>query len=627
VTDLDLDDLLNVRVTSPAKKDQAITDVPAAIYVIRENDVKRTGATSIAEALREVPGVHVGRTNAGTWAISARGFNDNLANKMLVLIDGRSVYSPLHSGVYWDVQDTFLEDLDRIEVIRGPGGTLWGANAGNGVVNVITKNAEDSQGWLITGGGTEDRGFGGARYGFKASEDVAIRVYAKYADHDNAVQGADPSRTAFDSWWMARGGFRADWKAGHDDRVTFMGDYYEGLVKERLTNPLLTAPFIEGIDNRMDVRGGDVLLRWQHDINPSSNISAQLYYDCTFRAEALFLDVLHTVDLDVQHRFSPLDGHDVVWGLGYRIYRSLTNGSFAFNVTPEERSDDVASAFVQDDITIVKDRLRLALGSKFEYNDYSGFEYQPSARVTWTPDAHHTAWGSVSRAVRTPSIIDDDGRLTPVVLGGGLPIAFSIFGNHEFQTEHLLAYEAGYRTRPVEAVSIDAALFYNRYDRLRSGEVGTAFLEANPPPVHAVIPVNLRNGLHGETRGVEVAVAVQAATGWLLQGNYTYLHMNVNDTPTNQREPCQQAWVRSAMDLPWNLSFDVIARYVGDLLTFDVEEYVEADVRIAWQDEAKRLEAAIVGQNLVHPSHAEFQVAGQRSDIQRGIYASLTWRF
>ncbi|HLY09270.1 MAG TPA: TonB-dependent receptor [Planctomycetota bacterium] len=628
MTELDLDDLLNVRVTSPAKKEQPLTDVPAAITVIRENDVKRTGATSIAEALRGVPGLDVAQTNSNTWAISARGFNDNLANKMLVLIDGRSVYSPLHSGVYWDVQDTFLDDLDRIEVIRGPGGSLWGANAVNGVINVITKSAEESQGWLVTGGGgTEERAFGGARYGFKASDDVAVRVYAKYNERDNARMGTDDSKAAYDGWWMSRGGVRADWKAGHDDKVTFMSDYYEGNVKESVSEALLVAPFAETLNHRMDVRGADAILRWQHEFGPSSSFTAQVYYDYTLREEAVFRDALHTVDLDLQHRFSPLSGHDVVWGVGYRIYRSLTDGTFVFNVTPANRTDDVTTAFVQDDITIVQDRLRVALGSKFEYNDYSHYEYQPSARVTWSPDEQHTAWGSVSRAVRTPSIIDDDGRLTPVVAGGAVPIAFSIFGDHGFRTETLLAYEAGYRTRPLEALSIDLAVFYNSYDNVRSGVVGTPFLETEPAPLHAVIPINLANGLQGQTRGAEVAVAVQAAAGWLLRGSYTYLHMNMNDSPTNHQSPRQQAWVRSAMDLPWNFSFDVTARYVGDVQAYQVEEYAEADVRIAWQDSAKRMEAAVVGQNLVHPSHAEFQTAAQRSEIQRGVYASLTWHF
>lgn len=628
VTDIDLDDLLKVHVSSPAKKKQALTDVASAITVLRGDDLRRMGVTSIPEALRAVPGFHVARNKSSVWVVSPRGFSDELSNKLLVLIDGRSVYSPLHSGVYWDVQDVFLEDVDRIEVVRGPGGTLWGANAINGVVNVITKPAGETQGGLVTvGGGTEDRVISGARYGFKAAEDVDVRVFAKYAQRDDALDGGDPRHRAYDGWTLAHAGFRADWKAGDRDRVTFSSDYYDGQVKEQVDNASLTLPNPERVRNRMGVRGANALARWERTFDPASSLSVQLYYDYTYRDEVDLRDLQHTGDLDFQHRFTPTEANDVIWGVGYRIYRSVTDGSFVFNFTPQSQTDDVISAFVQDDITIFKDRLHFIIGSKFEHNDYSGLEYQPSARLAWTPADNHMGWASIARAVRTPSIVDVNARLTPAVVSGPVPIAFSIYGNDDFQTETLRSAEAGYRWRPVEPLSIDVAGFLNYYDRIRTGSVGTPFLETSPGPVHAVVPVNLENGMHGQTRGVEVAINLQAASWWLIQTNYTHLHMNMNTGDTNRRSPHAQVWLRSAMDLPGNFFVDATARYVSGLPAFDLKSYVEAELRLAWRDPARRFEAAIVGQNLVHKSHPEFDVESKRSEIQRGVYASLTWRY
>ncbi len=629
VTDIDLDDLLKVHVISPARKEQAVTDVPAAVTVLRDEDLRRLGVTTLPEALRAVPGFHVGRNQSSVWAVSPRGFSDELSNKLLVLVDGRSVYSPLHSGVYWDVQDLFLEDVDRIEVVRGPGGTLWGANAINGVVNVITKPAGETQGVLLTGGGgTEERAFGGARYGFKASDDVDVRVFAKYAQRDDALDGVDPTRRAYDGWNIAHGGFRADWKAGAEDKVTFSADYYEGQVKEQIQNAILVAPFSETLRNRMDVKGANALGRWERSFGPTSSLSVQMYYDYTFRDEAVFKDELNTGDLDVQYRFTPIEANDLVVGAGYRIYRSATRGTFSFNVTPQGHTDDVISAFVQDEILMIKDRLRFTIGSKFEQNDYSGFEFQPGARLAWTPAENHMGWASITRAVRTPSIIDVDGRLTPTVIGGGpFPVAVSILGNDDFQTETLRSAEAGYRWRPAEPLSLDLAGFLNHYDRIRTGSIGTPFIETDPPPLHAVVPVNLENDQHGQTRGVELAANLQAASWWLVQTNYSYLHMNMNQGDTNRRSPHQQVWLRSAFDLPGNFQVDATARYVSGLPAFDLKSYVEAELRLAWHDRERRVEAAIVGQNLAHKSHPEFDVETKRSEIQRGVYASLTCRF
>ena len=637
VTDLDIDDLVKVRVTSVSRKEQILTDVPAAVYVIRQEDLKRSGATSIAEALRAVPGLDVARPLSNTWAISGRGFNSTSANGLLVLIDGRSVYSPLHSGVFWDVQDTFLEDIDRIEVVRGPGATLWGANAVNGVINVVTKSAEETQGVvLLAGGGTEERAFGGARYGFKAADDVYVRSYVKYFSREEGLNGLNTDQDAYDELWMARTGFRSDWKAGEHDRVTFLSDLYEGQSQASGNAASLTSPFSIPFRERVNVRGADFIARWNHTIDPTSDLTLQAYYDYNSRLESIFGYVLHTVDLDFQHRFRLFGDNEINWGLGYRAYWSDVHDTFTISSTPKRDLNDIASAFLQDDLPIVKDHLRLTVGSKIEYNSFSHFELQPSARLAWKPSEEHMAWASVSRAVRTPSTLDQDLRINALVLPTGPPTVLTVFGDRTFKSEDVLAYEAGYRIHPAEPLFLDAALFYNRYHHLRSLEPGAPFTETDPAPSHTVVPFFIENNLRAETYGFELASNLKLASWWLVQANYSFLHMDVDpkrdsaDTTSaaaERQSPRNQVWVRSAMDLPENLTLDVIGRYVSRLSASPVDPYVEMDVRLAWRDPSRHIEVAIVGQNLVHESHAEFNAPAQRSEIPRGVYGSVTVRF
>lgn len=628
--EIDIEDLMKVQVTSPARKEQALFDVPAAIFVIFGDDLKRTGVTSLPEALRRVPGMNVARSRSGSWAVGARGFTESSSNKLLVLMDGRSVYSPLQSGVFWDVADTFLEDVDRIEAIRGPGGSLWGSNAVNGVVNIMTKSAEDTQGVVVTGGGgTEERAFGGFRYGFKTDDDIFVRAYAKYFARDDAADGVDPDEDAHDGWHMGRAGFRADWKSAAGDRFTAMGDGYGGQVKERINNPSLTAPagFVT-MNERVQLAGGNVLFRWVRELGPDSNWTLQAYYDLAQRDATLFEDQLHTLDLDFQHRFRWSAIHDINWGLGYRLYRSDFSGDFVINVDPERRTDDLISAFVQDEIALVDERLRLTVGSKFEHNDYSGFEYQPTARLAWKAGDKDTLWAAVSRAVRTPSIIDADIEVNALVIPGSPPTITSIKGDSSFKAEELLAYELGYRMWPVEIFSADLAAFYNRYERLRSIEgPGAPFLRNDPQPQHLVIPFTLANDLDGHCWGAEGAANFQPSSWCLLKASYAYFRMHLSDDASEGRDPRHAAWIRARLDFApeWNL--DAMGRYVSRLKAFDIDGYIECDVRIAWKDPARNLEIAIVGQNLLHDSHPEFNAKASRSEIERGAYLSILWGF
>ncbi len=631
---MSLDQLMNYPVTSPTKHEGKLSETPAAIEVITQEDIRRSGVTSIPEALRMAPGLEVAKVDAHTWAISSRGFNDVFANKLLVLQDGRSVYTPLFSGVFWDVQDTLLEDIDRIEVIRGPGAALWGANAVNGVINIITKKASDTQGLLIAGGaGTEERGFGGFRYGGKAGENLYFRLYGKYFDRDDSVFANGAS--AADAWHMGREGFRMDWVASAENLVTLQGDFYSGTANQIFTNatPSPTPPFIEAVRDQIELTGGNVLGRWSHNFSADSEAKLQLYYDRTSRDTAIFKETRDTFDLDSQHRFPLGDRNDVSWGAGYRLAADRVGSSFTIALNPDHRTTQLLSTFVQDEITLVRDRLRLTLGSKFEHNDFTGFEIQPSGRLSWIPTERQTVWASVSRAVRTPSRAEDDIRLVqltpnPVVFG-------SIQGSRSFESEKLTAYELGYRLRPHSRVSLDLALFYNAYDDLRSIEPGGI---VPGPPGLGTVPATLANKLHGETYGAEFAPSWQATDWWRLQAAYTYLQMQLHRDPgsgdttsesNERRSPRHQFSLRSVMDLPYRVQFDWGVRYVDSLPAINVASYVTMDARLGWRP-TQNLELSLVGQNLLANRHAEFRpssITTQATEVERSVYGRITLRF
>lgn len=624
-------------VTSVSKKKQKLSEAAAAVYVITQDDIRRSGATSIPEALRMVPGLQVARLDANKWAVSSRGFNGRFANKLLVLIDGRSVYSPLFSGVYWDVQDTLLEDVDRIEVIRGPGATLWGANAVNGVINIITKNAEDTQGGLLTaGGGNEERGFGQVRYGGKIGEDAYYRAYAKYFDRDAGAHGAD-------DWHVGRVGFRADWNVNEMDALTFQGDYSDGESGERSTYPILSPPFSDTVEDDSPFSGGNILFRWERQFSEASDLALQTYYDRTERATTFVAQKHDTFDLDFQHRFRPMEGQEIVWGLGYQFIADEIVGSWTLAVDNEHQEDHLLSAFVQDEMSFMEDRLRVTVGSKFEHNDYTGFEFQPSGRVLWTPRERDTVWAAVSRAVRTPSRIEtaeDGGRINLRAFPGlgGVTTLASLFANSDMESEELLGYELGYRTRVTDRLTLDIAGFYNQYDDLRTLDLETPYMEDTPAPSHILIPFRVGNKMDGETYGVELAAEWKVLKWWRLDAAYTYLQMELHvdadsgdilSEAAEGQSPHNQFSLRSSMDLPSNLEFDSWLRYVDNLPDLDVNSYVTLDVRLGWKPR-ENIELFVVGQNLIDSEHREFGprfLETQATSVERGVYAGLTWRF
>jgi iron complex outermembrane receptor protein len=642
LSEFSLDELVNLKVTSVSKKPERLSHSAAAIAVITGEDIRRSGVTTIAESLRLAPGMQVARVDSITWAISSRGFNDLFANKLLVLMDGRSVYTPLFSGVYWDVQDTLLEDIDRIEVIRGPGAALWGANAVNGVINITTKSAKETQGGLLAGGaGTEERGFGSVRYGGQINDKTWFRVYAKYFDRDDAAttSGGD----AGDDWDRLRGGFRVDWEPSQPNLLTLQGDIYDGTERQHYILPTLAPPYSTSQPQTLKLGGGHLLGRWTHTFGEGADLRAQFYYDRTERELQIFREERDTLDFDLQSRFPLGERQDVVWGLGYRhadSHNFKSNFNLAF--VPGDRETEEYSAFVQDEITLVRERLRLTLGSKFEHNDYTGFEVQPSVRLLWTPHPKHSAWASISRAVRTPSRADNDLRLVNSVIPPGVPPlslpapgVVSLVGNPAKQSEVLVAYEAGYRVQLHDRVTADAAVFYNDYHRLSTFEPAGQDLSTLPGSI--LLPQVFQNRAKGETYGGEISANIQLTGWWRLRPAYSYLqvqrHRRRSQDPTAENgerdDPHHQVSLRSEMDLPWHLQLDCMGRYVDALPSRGVPSYVEADVRLGWRP-TKQWEISITGHNLLDNRHREFKqliLGPPQTELERGVYGKITFRF
>jgi len=634
LTQVSLEDLGQIEVTTASKVPVKATRTPAAIYVITQEDIRRSGATSIPEALRLAPGVEVARVDSNTWSLGMRGFESTLSRSVLVLIDGRSVYTPLFAGVYWQVQDTLLEDIERIEVIRGPGGTIWGANAVNGVINIITKRAQETHGTLVSaGGGNLDQGFANFRYGAGNSKGFNYRVYGKaftrgpefHADHKQ-----------FDDWRMGQTGFRTDWDAHNPDKLTLQGDIYYGDAGQRVGITSYSPPFMTNVEQNAELAGGNLLGRWERELGSGSSVQLQTYYDRTSRTQANFAESRDTFDIDFIHHLTLPGRQDFLWGLGARL--SSGNASVVVPTvmfTPNHYTDKLYNGFIQDEIPIVGDKLSLTIGSKFLHNNYSGFEIQPTARLLWTPSSRQTVWGAVTRAVRTPSRVEEDLQLTALLAPNPLTF-FRIAGDRKFSSESLIGYEAGYRSLVSSKFYVDIAAFYNNYDHLLSIEPGAPFSESSPPPPHFIIPFSFRNGLQGNTAGFEIAPDWTPTHTWRLRGSYSYLHVDLNkkasslDTSTANStqgsSPHHQVAIQSSLDLPQKLEFDQTLRYVSALPAQLVGAYTTADVRFSWHA-TRSLDLSVVGQNLFQPHHAEFGGdPGPLVGIERSAYIKLTWQ-
>lgn len=617
--DLPPEQLLNAEVISVSKKTEKVSDSAAAVYIISQEDILRSGIRSVPEALRMVPGVQVAQADANSWAISIRGFNNVNANKLLVMVDGRTVYNPLFAGTYWELQDLLLEDIDRIEVIRGPGGSLWGANAVNGVINIITKNSQETQDTVLTAAyGTQDNGTLTGRYGGAFGDDNYYRVYGKYFDRDSFKKRSGANGD--DDWQSGRGGFRMD--LGNE--VTVQGDVYRTLTDQLNSTPTMTSTLIE--EETMESEGANILGRWKKDLGDGSLLTVQSYLDYTTREQILLNDKRVIFDIEAQYNFAPTERHDMAFGGGYRYTHDDLDSTSIVSFLPPSRSDDLFNVFFQDSIALIPEEWYLTLGSKFEHNDYTGVEVQPNARLQWHPDAAQTVWASVSRAVRTPSRLEHDLNIRVNVLPPATSVILS--ANPDFESEELLAYELGYRNQVTRDFAVDVAAFYNDYDQL--GTIGA--LGSTP----GVLSVHQINGMAAETYGAEIAAEWKLMDNLELSASYSYLQMQLHGDGNNPfavetdegRSPHHQASARLSWNITDAVSLDTSTYYVSRLKTDNVDDYVRLDMNLGWRiDDNARFN--LIGQNLLQDSHREFSAptALNATEVERSIIGKMTWRF
>ncbi|BAO44101.1 TonB-dependent receptor plug domain-containing protein [Thiolapillus brandeum] len=599
---LSLEQLANMQVSILSKKPERLADSAAAVFVLTSEDIRRSGYSTIPELLRLVPGMNVARIDTSEWAISSRGFNSRFANKLLVMVDGRSVYNSLFSGVYWEALDTLLPDVERIEIIRGPGASTWGANAVNGVINIITKNASDTLGVLATAhAGNQQRG-GAVRYGTQTGESGSVRAYMKYDNRDPEKKLA--SGLDIKDFYGKRFGARGDWEPSSDDAVSIQGELFDANAED---------PWLSG---------GNLMTQWQHIRASGAEDSFQAYYS-RFKMESdsdhvSVQELEDTVDLEYRHQFVPLGRHDLIGGLGYRWQRSNIRGAGLTHAEPPERTYSRISAFFQDDIALVDDRWFLTLGTKLEHNDFTGFEIQPTIRTRWHPQPNSTLWASVSRAVRTPNRAEHDLAaeqlaLPPSPSTGGLPVYYRTTTNREMESETLVAYEAGYRWQPAKRLGMDLSLFYNDYEELRTLELGSPTLDPQPFP-RWIVPTTAENRMQGHSYGMELTADWRLTDELRLQGWYSLLKMDLTvdegsdsleSADIQKQSPEQQAGLRSALNLPHDMELDLFLRYVGALKEFKVDDYVELDARLGWNIK-DNLSLSLIGRNLLQSSHQEF---------------------
>ncbi|MCP4353754.1 MAG: TonB-dependent receptor [Desulfobacterales bacterium] len=673
-TMLSLEELKNVEIISVSKKPEKISQAAAAVFVITQEDIRRAGITSIPDALRLVPGVQVAQTNTRGWAISVRGFNDTYSNKLLVMIDGRSVYTPIYSGVFWDEQDTILEDIERIEVIRGPGSALWGSNAVNGVINIITKNADKTIGGLVSAGGP-DHNYMNIRYGDVLGNDIYYRIYGKYScidQLDDSIRDWKKKHYIMeedlptDNWREFRGGFRTDWKSGTTDSFTLQGEAHaieddmemEVHIKDEDEDDVEIDTYKttkEKSDSRIE--GVHLLGRWHHTFSETSDSVLQIYSDHTERDSMLTKFAIDTFDLDFQHRFALGMRHEITWGVGYRFISDKLE-SFNFMIFEPERYDqNIFSGFVQDEVQFSEDRLYLTIGSKFEHNGFTGLEIQPNIRLLWTPREHHSVWGAVSRAVRVPSRSERNGAIvsefgnfqpsdTPALksalksendFSGNRSSNIIEIGTDSFDSEDVVAFEIGYRFRPAQKLWLDLAAFYNRYHKLQTSECSAS--RTIPAEWERLLGKMEQewafeytdNNMDGETYGVEASADWQMTGQWNFRLAYSYLQMCMHLTDstdtksislTENTSPRHQFSMRSSLDITKQIEFDIWLRYVGELPAKPADSYTALGARLAWKP-FKNLEFSVTGNNLTDRLHSEFSVI----EVERSIYGKVTWRF
>lgn len=648
LSQMSMEELMNVEVTSVAKRPEKLSQTASAVYVVTGEDIRRQGVTDIPDALRMVPGLHVAQVDSSRYSVSIRGFNGIFSNKLLVIVDGRCVYTPVFSGVYWDIQDMVLQDIERIEVIRGPGSTVWGANATNGVINIITKNAKETQGAYLettAGTGNEETGTVSMRYGGKINEWTHFRVFAKGIKRDGLTlsDGTDGG----DDWDGKRCGFRLDSTPSEIDAISVQGEIYDYQTKVDRGNYFRPdAPYTYTMDNvETQPYGGNFVAKWSRQLSEDSNISLQAYYDRNCRpSDREHFDTAYdeTADVDFQHSFVVFDRHKMMYGLGYRSVNTVLDGIFSLQFDPVERHNNLCSAFVQDEIELAKEKLFLTLGSKFERNDSTGFEYQPGARLLWSVNRRNSLWCSVTRAVRTPAVGGEDATILLQYypagsLGTGSPNAFSaLVGNHDVESESMMAYEIGFRTSPRDNLSFDLSTFYNRYDDLVTMDPqSTLRLASYKGTTYYLVPLVVNNNLGGDCYGAELSTTWRPVQRWKLSAGYSYMEMRLDkknhssDDDSWQAEkqiPQNMLFISSNLNLPHAVELDLGLRYVDALAGLDIPSYTTADFRLGWKPR-ENMDLSLIGRNLLDVSHPEYKQTSVLFQSVEEVERSLCLKF
>ena len=647
LTDLSFDELMQVNITSVSKKSEKLSEAIAAVYVVTRSEIRRSGANSIPEALRLVPGVDVAQIDPNKWAIGIRGFNGRFSSKLLVMIDGRSVYTPTFSGVYWENQDYLMEDIERIEVIRGPGATLWGANAVNGIINVITRDTKKTQGGVVSfAKGNELKGLGELRYGGELSDTANYRVYAKARHIDKGLSTQREQQDNDGKYFQV--GFRADWQRNDNRWFTFLGDTYKNELSQVHNVPDLTGHYTV-TEGEIDNEGATLGFRWNQLTGLNSEFTVNVNYDYSDRKELKFSEKRDTFDLDFQHKIMPIDNHELVWGAGYRLsYNEFTSGQLISVEEADERIE-IWNFFVQDEINFPAIDFTLTLGTKVEGNSYVDTEMQPSIRARWVPNERLTWWWAISRASRTPSRFENSGFTNvdivpafelPMDLSLPFPTLIQLQGQESYEAEQVDTYESGLRWVSNNEFAVDVSLFYNNYTNLRSYTIGTPGVELVGSQPLLIVPLMLENNMAGTTKGVEVLLTWQVNDSAKFRFSYSLLDENLKDTQNNayndsllslveDRTPNSQASLWGSFDLSANVELDIRLFYIDERPfqfenTQPVKSNLNADFRLAWYP-SDAVELSFVGRNLLHSSRQEFVIETwpEPSEIERSFFAKI----
>ena len=639
VKQLTLEQLGNVEVTTVSKEPEQVWKTTAAIYVITQEDIELSGVTSIPEALRLAPGVEVARIDSNKWSIGIRGFGSRLARDVLVLIDGRTVYTTLLAGTYWEVQNVLLQDVDRIEVIRGPGGTIWGPNALNGVINIITKSSKDTHGVMVNaGGGNVDEGFLNSRYGGVIGHDFNYRIYELSFDRGPEYH---TDGNNYDSWRAVQAGFRTDFTNGPRDAFTVQGDIYDEGAGETVGATYYTPPYSQTLQGTELLSGWNILGRWQRTQGEGKDFQLQAFFDRTDRHEPNFADYRNTYDVDFLDRFR-LPWQQISWGLGARASTgadpTIVSGLYFL---PETRTDTLYTGFFQDEINLVPKQLLLSVGTKVLKTNYTGFQLQPSGRLLWTPGPKQTVWAAFTHALRTPSDAERAFYLLgpPISITNGIPFFARFNPNPNFHSEELNGYEFGYRQLLKKSLYLDLSAFFNHYGDLFSEDlVGAPYFENNPPPPHLILPAEFGNGLVGTTKGFELAPEWSPVPYLRLRASYSFLEMQLKRGTNSQdigtapivegSSPRHQVTAQSELNIRKTFELDLTYRYASALPAANVmiPSYSTGDAQFAWRPKSY-LRLSVVGQNLFQPYHYEYPSnPGPNVGIKRAVYGQITWQ-